>query len=135
MKAQRKSGKPTETSKRRLSQIYEVAARLFCDRGFDATSMSDIADAVGITKAGIYHFVPGGKKELLFAVMSYSMDRLEESVINPALSITDAEKRLRSIIINHASLITGGSGPDGHSPMTIVVDEVAGLSPSQLRKI
>jgi TetR/AcrR family transcriptional regulator, cholesterol catabolism regulator len=135
MKAQRKSGKTTETSKRRLSQIYEVAARLFCDRGFDATSMSDIADAVGITKAGIYHFVPGGKKELLFAVMSYSMDRLEESVINPALSITDAEKRLRSIIINHASLITGGSGPDGHSPMTIVVDEVAGLSPSQLRKI
>jgi len=135
MKAQKKAGKPTETSKRRLNQIYEVAAQLFCDKGFDATSMSDIADAVGITKAGIYHFIPGGKRDLLFAVMNYGMDRLEESVINPARSISDAEKRLGSIIINHASLITGGSGPDGHSPITIVVDEVAGLAPGQLRKI
>jgi AcrR family transcriptional regulator len=135
MKAQKKVSKPTEASRRRLSQIYVVAAQLFCDKGFDATSMSDIADAVGITKAGIYHFVPGGKKDLLFAVMSYGMDRLEENVITPARAITDAEKRLRSIIINHARLITGGSGPDGNSPVTIVVDEVSGLAPAQLRKI
>jgi TetR/AcrR family transcriptional regulator, cholesterol catabolism regulator len=135
MKAQKKVSKQTEASRRRLSQIYVVAAQLFCDKGFDATSMSDIADAVGITKAGIYHFVPGGKKDLLFAVMSYAMDRLEENVITPARAITDAEKRLRSIIINHARLITGSSGPDGHSPVTIVVEEVAGLAPAQLRKI
>jgi AcrR family transcriptional regulator len=135
MKAQKKASKQTETSRRRLGQIYVVAAHLFCDKGFDATSMSDIADAVGITKAGIYHFIPGGKKDLLFAVMNYGMDRLEEIVMTPARAITDAEKRLRSIIINHATLITGGSGPDGHSPVTIVVDEVTGLAPAQLRKI
>jgi TetR/AcrR family transcriptional regulator, cholesterol catabolism regulator len=135
MKAQKKASKQTETSRRRLGQIYVVAAHLFCDKGFDATSMSDIADAVGITKAGIYHFIPGGKKDLLFAVMNYGMDRLEEIVMTPARAITDAEKRLRSIIINHAGLITGGSGPDGHSPVTIVVDEVTGLAPAQLRKI
>ncbi|MBO0727006.1 MAG: helix-turn-helix transcriptional regulator, partial [Blastocatellia bacterium] len=41
----------------RLDQIYYVAAKIFCDKGYDATSMSDIADAVGITKAGIYHYV------------------------------------------------------------------------------
>jgi AcrR family transcriptional regulator len=135
MKAQKKVGKQTDASRRRLSQIYQVAAGLFCDKGFDATSMSDIADAVGITKAGIYHFVPGGKKDLFFAVMSYGMDLLEENVMTPARAITDAEKRLRSIIINHARLIADGSGPDGHSPVTIVIDEVAGLAPAQLRKI
>lgn len=97
--------------------------------------MSDIADAVGITKAGIYHFIPGGKKDLLFAVMNYGMDLLEENVMSPARAIAEAEKRLRSIIINHAQLIAGNSGPDGHSPVTIVVDEVAGLAPAQLRKI
>ncbi len=135
MKAQKKVSKQTEASKKRLSQIYVVAARLFCDKGFDATSMSDIADAVGITKAGIYHFIPGGKKDLLFAVMNYGMDLLEENVMSPARAIAEAEKRLRSIIINHAQLIAGNSGPDGHSPVTIVVDEVAGLAPAQLRKI
>jgi TetR/AcrR family transcriptional regulator, cholesterol catabolism regulator len=135
MKAQKRVSKVTETSRKRLSQIYVVAAQLFCDKGFDATSMSDIAEAVGITKAGIYHFIPGGKKDLLFAVMNYGMDRLDSNVIAPALAIADAEQRLRSIITNHASLITSSSGPDGHSPVTIVLDEVAGLTPNQLRKI
>ena len=135
MKTQKKEVKVTETSKRRLNQIYVVAAQLFYDQGFDATSMSDIADAVGMTKAGIYHFIPGGKKDLLFAVMNYGMDRLDTEVIAPARTVADAEQRLRTIIINHASLITSGSGPDGHSPVTIVVDEVAGLTPTQLRKI
>jgi AcrR family transcriptional regulator len=135
MKAQKKVTKTTETSRRRLSQIYVVAARLFCDKGFDATSMSDIADAVGITKAGIYHFIPGGKKDLLFAVMNYGMDRLDLEVIAPARAVADAEQRLRTIITNHAKLITSGSGPDGHNPVTIVVDEVTGLTTAQLKKI
>lgn len=119
----------------RLAQIYTVAAELFCEKGFDATSMSDVAEAVGITKAGIYHFVPGGKKDLLFAVMSYGMDRLETYVITPARAITDAEERLRAIINNHVKLITSGSKTGGHNPVTIVVDEVAGLAPAHRRKI
>jgi TetR/AcrR family transcriptional regulator, cholesterol catabolism regulator len=97
--------------------------------------MSDVAEAVGITKAGIYHFVPGGKKDLLFAVMSYGMDRLEIYVITPARTITDAEERLRAIINNHVKLITSGSRTGGHNPVTIVVDEVAGLAPAHRRKI
>src|SRR5215510_11000796 len=135
MKMQKKEIKVTETSERRLNQIYIAAARLFCDKGFDATSMSDIAGAVGMTKAGIYHFIPGGKKDLLFAVMNYGMDRLDNEVIAPALAIADAERRLRSIITNHAKLIMDNSGPDGHNPVTIVVDEVAGLTTAQLHKI
>ena len=119
----------------RLAQIYTVAAQLFCEKGFDATSMSDVAEAVGITKAGIYHFVPGGKKDLLFAVMSYGMDRLEIYVITPARTITDAEERLRAIINNHVKLITSGSKIGGHNPVTIVVDEVAGLTAAHRRKI
>lgn len=119
----------------RLDQIYYVAAKIFCDKGYDATSMSDIADTVGMTKAGIYHFIPGGKKDLLYAVMQYGMDRLEANVITPALAIADAEARLRSIVVNHSRLISSGSGRDGHNPVTIVVDEVSGLTPAQLRKI
>jgi AcrR family transcriptional regulator len=119
----------------RLAQIYTVAAGLFCEKGFDATSMSDVAEAVGITKAGIYHFVPGGKKDLLFAVMSYGMDRLETYVITPGRAITDAEERLRAIVNNHIKLITSGSSTGGHNPVTIVVDEVAGLTAAHRRKI
>jgi AcrR family transcriptional regulator len=135
MKPPRRTAKAEETSKKRLNQIYVAAAQLFCDKGFDATSMSDIAAAVGLTKAGVYHFISGGKQDLLFAVMNYGMDRLEAQVIAPAQGIADAEQRLRTIIARHALLIAGGSGRDGHSPVTIVVDEIAGLTPAQMRQI
>jgi len=118
----------------RVDQIYRVAAQIICEQGFDATSMSDIADAVGITKAGIYHFVPS-KKELLFAIMSYGMDTLEAVVINPAREIADAEQRLRAIITTHSMLIARASNDDGHDPVTILVEEELGLSPAHRRKI
>ncbi|MBS1790128.1 MAG: TetR family transcriptional regulator [Acidobacteria bacterium] len=118
----------------RTDQIYSVAAQMICERGFDATSMSDIAEAVGITKAGVYHFIPS-KKELLFAIMSYGMDTLEAAVIQPAREIADAEQRLKAIITSHSMLIARSSNDFGHSPVTILVEEELGLSPVHRRKL
>jgi AcrR family transcriptional regulator len=118
----------------RLGEIYRVAAQIICEKGYDATSMNDIAEAVGITKAGIYHHIPG-KKDLLFQIMNFGLDELDEEVIVPARALTDAEQRLRTIIANHVRLITNRSTPQGNNPVTIVVDEVAGLTPAHRRKI
>jgi AcrR family transcriptional regulator len=111
----------------RLSEIYRIAAELISLKGYDATSMSDIAEAVGLTKAGIYHHIPG-KEDLLFGIMNFGMDELDEEVIVPARAIPDAEARLRAIIKNHVMLITSRSNSLGNNPVTIVVDEVAGLT-------
>ena len=118
----------------RLDEIYRRAAVIICEKGFDATSMSDIAEAVGLTKAGIYHYVPG-KKELLYAIMSYAMDLLEIKVIAPARMITNAEQRLCLIINNHVKLIAKGSRPEGYSPLSILTDEIAGLTKTDQRRI
>jgi AcrR family transcriptional regulator len=118
----------------RLDEICRVAARMICEKGYDATSMSEIAAAVGITKAGIYHHIEG-KRELLFAIMSYGMDSLYREVIEPARAIEDPELRLRTIITNHARLITSNSSSQGNNFVTIVVDETAGLMPSHRRKV
>lgn len=118
----------------RLAEIYRVAAQIICEKGYDATSMNDIAEAVGITKAGIYHHIPG-KKDLLFRIMNFGLDALEEEVIRPARRVTDPEQRLRAIIVRHVELITGRSTKQGTNPVTIVVDEVAGLTPAHRRKI
>ena len=119
----------------RLRQIFFAAAQLFCEQGYDATTMSDIGDAIGVTKAAIYHFVPGGKQDLLFAIINYGMDTVDEFVIAPAKEIQDAEERLRSIILNHSKLVMRRSTEKGFNPVTVVVDEVASLSPAQRRKI
>src|SRR5215813_8448425 len=119
----------------RLSQIFYAAAELFCEQGYDATTMSDIGDAIGVTKAAIYHFVPGGKQDLLFAIINYGMDTVDEAVITPAREVKDAGQRLRTILTNHAKLVMQGSNAEGLNPVTVVVDEVASLSPAQRRKI
>lgn len=117
----------------RLADIYRAAARIICEKGYDATSMNDIAEAVGITKSGLYHHV-SGKRNLLFSIMNFGLDSLDEQVINPARGIADAERRLRTIILNHVHLITSRSTPQGNNPVSIIVDEVAGLTAAQRRK-
>ncbi len=126
---------PTVNEADRMRQIYYVAARLFCEKGYEATSMSDIAEAVGFTKAAIYHFIPGGKQDLLNDIISFGMNSLERQVIEPAQLISDPEERLRAIIANHVRIITSGSESVGFNPVTVVVDEIAGLSVAQRRKI
>ncbi|MEP7271749.1 MAG: TetR/AcrR family transcriptional regulator [Acidobacteriota bacterium] len=118
----------------RLDYIYRVAAQIICEKGFDATSMNDIADALGITKAGVYHHIPG-KKDLLFRVMNFGLDALDREVIFPAREIVDAEQRLGAIIDSHVRLITSRSIREGSNPVTIVVEETAGLTPAHRLRI
>ncbi len=127
MKVTKKPAKNNDP--KRLIEIYNVAAKIICDKGFDAMSMNDIAQAVGMTKAGVYHYIQG-KKEMLFEIMSYGMDQLDRGVIAPAKQIADPELRLQTIIYNHAQLITRGN-----NALTVLVDEVSGLTPANRKKI
>jgi TetR/AcrR family transcriptional regulator, cholesterol catabolism regulator len=53
----------------RHQEIVRAAARLFAERGFDATSIADIADEVGLLKGSLYYYVPN-KQDLLFAMIA-----------------------------------------------------------------
>jgi AcrR family transcriptional regulator len=75
------------------------------------------------------------KQDLLFAIMNFGMDRLETYVVIPARAVTDAEQRLRTILRNHSLLIISGSSPEGYSPLTVLNDEMAGLTPAHRRKV
>ena len=95
---------PTVESQHKLRDICRIAARVFYEKGFDGASMQDIADAVGLTKAGLYHHV-GSKDRLLFEIMNYGMDILQETVLNRIESITDPREKLRQVIVGHIDLI------------------------------
>jgi AcrR family transcriptional regulator len=88
----------------RQAQILETAARLFCEKGFDKASMGDIADAMGLTKAGLYHHI-GSKEELLFEIMSYGMDLFEQKVLSRVMTIADPLERLRATLRGHVLLV------------------------------
>jgi AcrR family transcriptional regulator len=88
----------------RQGQILEVAARVFCERGYEATSMGDVAAAVGMTKAGLYHHI-AGKEELLDAIMTYGMDLFEERVLARTAGLADPLERLRRTLHGHLLLV------------------------------
>ncbi|GAA4873786.1 TetR/AcrR family transcriptional regulator [Saccharopolyspora cebuensis] len=58
-----------------LESLLAVAVGLFNERGYDGTSMEDLARALGITKSAIYHHVPG-KEELLRLAVNRGLDGL-----------------------------------------------------------
>jgi AcrR family transcriptional regulator len=91
-------------SKAKLREICRVAARVFYEKGYDGASMQDIAHAVGLTKAGLYHHV-GSKDNLLFEIMNYGMDILDETVLARVRDLQDPREKLRQTIIGHIDLI------------------------------
>jgi AcrR family transcriptional regulator len=90
--------------KHALREICRTAARVFYDKGYDGASMQDIAEAVGLTKAGLYHHV-GSKDRLLFEIMNYGMDILDEVVVSKVRDIADPRERLRRTITGHIDLV------------------------------
>ncbi len=91
-------------ARHKLREICRAAARVFYEKGYGGASMQDIAAAVGLTKAGLYHHV-GSKDRLLFEIMNYGMDILDEVVLQRLKDIDDPAERLRQTIAGHVNLI------------------------------
>jgi len=127
--AKTKKAIPIWRKEDRADHIYRVAAEVMCRKGYAATSMNDIADSVGLTKAGIYHYIRG-KEQLLFEIMNFAMDMVDEDVVAPAREVTDAEERLHTIIDRHAKRILEVGGA-----VTILLEEMAALTPAHQRTI
>jgi AcrR family transcriptional regulator len=56
-----------------LDSLLSIAVEVFNERGYDGTSMEDLAHRLGITKSAIYHHV-SGKEELLRLATTRALD-------------------------------------------------------------
>lgn len=60
-------------SKRRRQEVMDVAARIFSEKGYEATSIQEIAEEVGILKGSLYYYIET-KEDLLFGVIKAAYD-------------------------------------------------------------
>ena len=74
MTAPRRRGRPGHDQ----DAVLTAAVRLFNEQGYDATSMFDIAESLGITKSSVYHHI-SGKEQLLQMAMDRALDGLFEA--------------------------------------------------------
>jgi AcrR family transcriptional regulator len=87
---------PTYDSQR--EQILAQAAALFARKGYPGTSMNEVAEACGVSKPTLYHYVRD-KHQLLALITQGHIDRLEAVVHEVAQQKLAPEPRLRRLIL------------------------------------
>ena len=120
----------TAEARRKLREICRIAARVFYEKGYDGASMQDIAEAVSLTKAGLYHHV-SSKDMLLFEIMNYGMDILDETVLAKVKDIADPREKLRQTIIGHIDLVARARDME----ITVILHENRSLKGDLRQKI
>ena len=72
-----KTGRPAKVpgEKPTREKIFDAAVDLFAERGYDRTSVRDIARAVGITESAVYRHYPS-KESILEAIFTYVESRV-----------------------------------------------------------
>ena len=100
-----------------MSEILEHATRLFAERGYDGTTLQDIADAIGITRPGLYNYI-SSKEQLLAALVRDVTENTVHNVraVRLRTDLSSVEK-LRTVV--RALVLQRGStraipGPRSH---------------------
>ena len=111
-------------------EILRTAARLFQQRGYDATSMNDVAAALKLSKGGLYHHFQS-KDEILFEIMNHAMEMTQERVIAPVRGIADPVERLRALIRLHIEVVLSPRDRE----ITVMLHENHPLPPALRKRI
>ncbi|NEA31332.1 TetR/AcrR family transcriptional regulator [Streptomyces sp. SID13031] len=114
----------TKTPVRRelvMNQLMEAAERLFAQKGVAGTSLQELADAVGLTRTAIYHYIRGKEDILETLVEGFTlrtardlrrlaasntgsaMDRLREAVTGMALIVAQHPQRFRLLLTSEGA--------------------------------
>ena len=84
----------------REAQLLAIARRLFARKGFDATSLRDIAEEASITKAALYYYFPN-KDALYERIVIESMEALLAEVTEAVQRVPTPTAQVRAFL--HAS--------------------------------
>lgn len=87
-----------------LEELLEVVTEEFLVRGYDATSMEDLATATGLTKSSLYHHVMG-KEEFLRLAVTHALGELFSVLGEPAACDGPAADRLQHVVRRSAEVL------------------------------
>lgn len=99
---QQKKTKGTATSER-YDEIVRIAGDLFAERGFDGTSLHDLAAEVGVLKGSLYHWIDS-KESLLYDVIKLSHGGLQENMQIADRFANDPVRQLTAFAYGHIVL-------------------------------
>ena len=105
--------------------FLEIAVGELNRRGYDGTSMSQVARAAGITKSTIYHHF-GSRELLLRAALERALDALFAVLDHDPGEFGGEGERLRHLVADTAATLVA------HLPYVTLLLRVRGNSPTEL---
>ena len=84
--------------------ILEAAAQVFRQKGFHGASMNDIADAVHLRKASLYHHV-SSKQEILGEILDQALQLLLERISSITNQNISPDKKLQLMIREYLTIL------------------------------
>ena len=84
----------------REEQLRQAAVRLFRQNGYHATSMQDLAEALGLHRGSLYHYIDA-KEDLLASIVEGIMARFTGDVLPILEGDGDPAERLRLAVAAH----------------------------------
>ena len=103
--AVRNRRRPRKTTEVKRDHLLARAAALFAEKGYEATSLRDVSQAVGVSLAGLYHYFTS-KEDLLYQVQYRTFASLLEAQEKVAGLPGSAEERFRRLVIGHLGFFT-----------------------------
>jgi AcrR family transcriptional regulator len=101
---QRKSAGERKPRQERWTELLDVAARIFARRGYDATSLQDIANELGILKGSLYYYI-NTKGDLLAHLLRNAHEQGLRNIQPIAEGPGDPIDRLARMIRTHARYV------------------------------
>ncbi|MFW5692388.1 MAG: TetR/AcrR family transcriptional regulator [Chloroflexota bacterium] len=93
-----------DVSDERIPQILDAAARVFSQHGIDGASMTQVADASGVSKATIYHYF-ASKDALILALVQRLFDADQPELEKLVTDDTPAVDRLYAYSVDLVALL------------------------------
>ncbi len=87
------------------ADILDAAAQVFRQKGYHGASMADIAGAVNLQKASLYHHV-ASKQEILLALLDRALEMLTEHISTVMSQDLPADEKLREMMRTYLTALT-----------------------------
>jgi AcrR family transcriptional regulator len=82
--------------------MLDTACTLFTRKGYFATSIREIASAMGIQKASLYYYI-SSKEDLIYQISKAAIEHVTACVESALMQVTGPEERLYAFIISHVA--------------------------------
>jgi AcrR family transcriptional regulator len=108
--------------RRRHVEVLEAAARAFHEKGYESTSIQDIAETMGIVKGSLYYYIRS-KEDLLYEIIKAVHEDALVNIRDVDAMEGDALQKVRAFVTSNLIF-----NAENHTKMGIFFHDVRSLS-------